>query len=98
MIEINIKTISTYVKLLGGFKEHKIKLKENSRIKELIDMLIELFGDDLKETLFDGYELRKVKRGISMFVNGRNIFALDGLDTILKSGDEILILPPIGGG
>jgi molybdopterin converting factor small subunit len=31
-------------------------------------------------------------------VNGRDITFLNGLKTILKDGDEILIIPPVAGG
>jgi molybdopterin converting factor small subunit len=31
-------------------------------------------------------------------VNGQDIAFLNRLETVLKEGDEILILPPVGGG
>jgi len=98
MIEINVKTISMYVKVLGGKSKQKMILKENSRIQDLFDALISMYGDDIKETFFEKYETKKSKPGTAMYLNGRNIFALDGLDTELKSEDEFLILPPIAGG
>jgi sulfur-carrier protein len=35
---------------------------------------------------------------VGIFVNGRNIRQGDGLETPLSDGDEIRLLPPIGGG
>jgi MoaD family protein len=35
---------------------------------------------------------------VGLFVNGRNIRQGQGLDTPLEDGDEIRLLPPIGGG
>jgi MoaD family protein len=35
---------------------------------------------------------------VGVFVNGRNIRQREGLDTPLADGDEIRLLPPIGGG
>jgi sulfur-carrier protein len=35
---------------------------------------------------------------VGVFVNGRNIRQGMGLDTLLEGGDEIRLLPPIGGG
>jgi len=31
-------------------------------------------------------------------VNGQTISFLDGMETLLKEGDEVLILPPVSGG
>jgi len=98
MIEITIKTISSYIKLLGGKREQKIELQENSSIQALFDVLLLMYGDDIKETFFEEYDTQKSRRGTTMYLNGSNIFALNGLDTLLKSGDEFLILPPIAGG
>lgn len=98
MIEINVKTISSYVKLLGGKKEQIITLPENSSVKALLDVLISMYGDSVKETFFEDYESQKNRWGTSMYINGSNIFALKSLDTMLNSGDEFLILPPIAGG
>ena len=35
---------------------------------------------------------------VGIFVNGRNIRQSEGLSTLLSDGDEIRLLPPIGGG
>ncbi len=35
---------------------------------------------------------------VGVFLNGRNIRLGEGLDTPLAEGDEIRIIPPIGGG
>ncbi len=35
---------------------------------------------------------------VGVFVNGRNVRQGQGLDTPLAEGDEIRLLPPIGGG
>ncbi len=35
---------------------------------------------------------------VGVFVNGRNVRQGEGLATLLKDGDEIRLLPPIGGG
>jgi MoaD family protein len=35
---------------------------------------------------------------VGIFVNGRNIRSVDGMDTALRDGDEIRLMPPIAGG
>ena len=38
------------------------------------------------------------KMWVGVFVNGKNIRALQGLDTPLNDGDKMNIVPPISGG
>ena len=40
----------------------------------------------------------KVRRFVNIFVNGDDIRFLDNLDTALKEGDEVSIVPAIAGG
>lgn len=40
----------------------------------------------------------KVRRFVNIFVNGDDIRFLDNLDTALKDGDEVSIVPAIAGG
>ena len=43
-------------------------------------------------------ETAKVRRHINVFVNSLHVRDLKGLDTTLKSGDEIIVLPAVSGG
>jgi molybdopterin converting factor small subunit len=40
----------------------------------------------------------KLKTGIAILVNGRNINFLQGLNTSLVPGDKVTIIPPAAGG
>ena len=35
---------------------------------------------------------------VSVFLNGRSVRELSGLDTPIAEGDELLLVPPLGGG
>jgi molybdopterin synthase sulfur carrier subunit len=35
---------------------------------------------------------------VGIFINGRNVRSVDGMDTVLSDGDEIRLMPPIAGG
>ena len=43
-------------------------------------------------------ESGEVRRFVNVFVNGEDIRFLQGLDTSLKSGDEVSIVPAMAGG
>ncbi len=96
MIEVTVRAILGIISLVGGHREQIIKIEENSNVSDLIEKLIGMYGEDLRNKLLN--ESKEVKLGIVIFLNGRNILALDGLSTTLDEGDDLLIFPPVGGG
>ena len=62
---------------------------------EAIDKLIEKYGKQLTEIMFDSGELN---RFLKFYIKGRNIPENDKMNAPLKPDDEIAILIIIGGG
>lgn len=50
----------------------------------------------LRERLMD--ESGELRRFVNVFVNGEDVRFLSGLETPLKSGDEVSIVPAVAGG
>lgn len=50
----------------------------------------------LKDKVWD--EQGGLSSTVNVFVNGRNIIWLDGLNTVLVEGDSVAIFPPVAGG
>ena len=90
------------VKFIGAFRnasgkgkftvasEGRISLKE--AIKGIVGEL-----PKLKRVLIDP-ELESPKPNTLILVNGKEISVLNGLDTILENGDEVVFVPVIHGG
>lgn len=49
-----------------------------------------------KERLYD--EKGELRRFINIFLNGEDVRFLEGLNTTVKDGDEISIIPAVAGG
>ena len=95
-INIKIRTILKLKKIIGkGAVE--LSVKEGTTLEEALDKMVETFGKELESSLFSS-EDRSLLQHIRLIVNGRDIAFLNGLQTVLKEGDEILILPPVSGG
>lgn len=62
---------------------------------EAIDKLIEKYGEQFTEIMFDSGELN---RFLKFYIKGRNIPETDKMNSPLKPDDEIAILIIIGGG
>jgi sulfur-carrier protein len=67
---------------------------EGHTVRALIDNL-EVKHPGMKDRLVDEKGLR---RFINLYLGDEDVRFLDGLDTQLKSGDELSIIPAIAGG
>ena len=77
-------------------KEREVELNfDQITVKEMVEELAKRYGDEFKNRLVEGGELR---RFVNIYVNGEDIRHLDGLNTVVKKGDEVSILPAVSGG
>ncbi len=67
---------------------------DGSTVGEVLDSLYERF-DELRSRIAEDGGLR---RFVNVYVGGEDIRFLDGLDTAVKDGDEVTILPAVAGG
>lgn len=68
---------------------------EASNIREAIEKLEEIYPG-FKERLLD--EQGEVRKFVNLYLNDEDIRFLQGLDTKLKDGDVLSIVPAIAGG
>ena len=68
---------------------------QGSNVKSLVDDLENKYPG-IKERICD--ETGQVRRFVNVYVNGDDIRFLQNLDTALKEGDNISIVPAIAGG
>ena len=67
---------------------------DGATVGEVLDSLYERFGE-LRDRIAEDGGLR---RFVNVYVDGEDIRFLDGLDTVVKDGDEVTILPAVAGG
>ncbi|MBC7129646.1 MoaD/ThiS family protein [Candidatus Bathyarchaeota archaeon] len=90
------------VKFLGSFKHICgrnrviIDVKKSITIKELILKIVDTFPS-LKNALIDP-ELEDPRPNTLIIINGKEISVLEGLNTLLKDGDEVVFVPVLHGG
>lgn len=81
---------------LSGKTEFTVSFQEGISIKELVSKITQEFPD-LKQT-FSDQELNDSRSNSLVLVNGREISVLNGYETKLKDGDEIVFVPVVHGG
>lgn len=96
MIRLKVRTILDLKRILGK-REVEISAPENSTLQELLVTMVDTWGEELGSQLFEPNTTSPLSH-IRLMVNGQDIAFLNRLETVLQDGDEILILPPVGGG
>ena len=92
-MKIKIKLLKPFSNAVG---KSEIDLDFNGHIlKDLIKYLTNQYPN-LKKKFYS--ETNEVTEYICIFINDKPASALNGIDTKLKNGDEILFFIPISGG
>lgn len=95
MIKINISFLSLLADIISE-EEIVLSIKEDSTIKDVLNILSKKYGNLLRETIFTSSET--LNNYIIIGLNGRDIRSLDNFKTLLHDGDKISFLPAIAGG
>ena len=85
------------IKDVIGQRLTEIELSSGSTVDDFLTYMKERWGDELSTRLFHPNSV-EVLPYVRVMVNGQTIEFLEGTETPLKDGDEILILPPVSGG
>ncbi|WP_416149615.1 ubiquitin-like small modifier protein 1 [Salipaludibacillus sp. HK11] len=89
-----IKVFATFREICDG-KTIQVPYEEGRFIGEILDDVISQFPE-MEEELFTPE--RRVKQHVHVFINGRNIIHLDGLESEVKPEDQLALFPPVAGG
>jgi molybdopterin synthase sulfur carrier subunit len=96
LIQVKVRTILELKKIFGQgqFEE---SLADGSTVGDFLLQITKNWSDEKASRLFEP-GTSKLLPHIQLMVNGRSIRILDNFETELEDGDELTILPPVGGG
>jgi len=96
VITINIRFFGIF-KRLSGKNQINLVLEETATVCEVISKLTETFSNEFKQVLVDS-QLVDIRPNALILVGGKEISALQGLETDVKDGDEVVLIPMVHGG
>jgi MoaD family protein len=76
---------------LAGQRQQVVSIQEGARLSDLLKQLSYKYGSDIQE------EVKKTK-WLRILINGREYNLINGMETVLKHQDEVIILPFLAGG
>ena len=91
-MEISVRIPTPLRRLTNG--QDKATLT-STNIKNMVDDLEENFPGMKKRLCDDEGNLRNF---VNVYINGEDLRFLNGIDTALKNGDEISLVPAVAGG
>jgi sulfur-carrier protein len=95
-VRVTIHTILNLKQIIGA-RQLDVELTDEARVKDLLFLMKTRWGEALSPHLFvEGTDT--LIPHIRIMVNGRQIEYLDRTETLLREGDEVLILPLVAGG
>lgn len=95
MIEVDLKIYFSFRNRLDNKGNIALEVPDTATVGKVLEVFIDKFPD-FEDELFE--EPGEIRRFIQIRVNQKSITGSDGLNTKLKEGDEIQILPKLGGG
>jgi sulfur-carrier protein len=95
-VTVKVRTIGLLRSLLGR-AELDVALTDGGTVADLLASLADSYGEQVASH-FAEPEDTAVHPPLRVMVNGRDIAVLGGRQTVLRDGDEILVLTPIAGG
>jgi adenylyltransferase/sulfurtransferase len=95
MVKVNVK-FSVMFKNTTGTTSASVDVAGET-VRDLIDALIRQFGPHFGERVLDA-KTGGIRRFVNIFVNGKDIRNLQGVDTKLEEGAEVRLIPAVAGG
>lgn len=93
MAKIKFTVPGVLASITGGNRE--INMEANT-VSDAISGLVSKYGNEFERRVLE--VSGEPKRLLNFYVNGKNIKFLSNLETELKDGDVVMLLPAVGGG
>jgi molybdopterin synthase sulfur carrier subunit len=97
-LQVSVRFFTSLREIVGK-KEEMIEFPEGEQITvdKVLKTLAQRYGKRFIEYVYDS-KSGEVRSFLQFLVNGKSATTLNGLETALKDGDVLAILPPVGGG
>ena len=82
---------------LGVEQTENIELKDNASVSDLLLLLAEKHGEPFKKAVYEPKE-PDLKPYHILSINGLLLNQLHGIETKLKDGDRVVLMPVVTGG
>jgi molybdopterin synthase sulfur carrier subunit len=97
VLKVKVEFLGHVRNVIGSEREEEVEISEGSSIADLLAMLSEKYGEPFKKAVYEKSGA-DVKSNYIITVNGYLLNQLNGVETKLKNGDQVILLPIVSGG
>lgn len=97
MLRIKVEYLGHIRNIINSGRGEEVEIREEASITDLLMVLSEKYGDPFKKAIYEKSG-GDVKSNYIITVNGYLLNQLNGVETKLKNGDRVTILPIVSGG
>jgi molybdopterin synthase sulfur carrier subunit len=96
-LKVTVEYLGYIKQTLGVEQGEHVELKDDALVRDLLFLLAEKHGEPFKKTVYEpkGVDL---KPHYIVSVNGLLLNQLNGIETKLKDGDRVVLMPVVTGG
>jgi molybdopterin synthase sulfur carrier subunit len=94
-VKITVRLFTT-LREFAGTKREELEFSTAVNVENVLDALVNRYGKEFRDYLYD--EEKRVRGHLQLLINGKSVGLLEDMKTILKDGDQLAIIPPVGGG
>jgi MoaD family protein len=96
-LKVKVEYLGHVKNMIGDKRQEEIELRSDSSIADLLVILSRKYGEPFKKAVYEpgGADL---KSNFMATVNGCLLNQLKGVETKLKSGDHVILMPVVSGG
>lgn len=96
-MKVTVDYLGSIKQTLGLKQAEQVELEENASVSDLLSLLAQKYGDPFKKAVYEPKGL-DLKPHHILSVNGLLLNQLNGIETKLKDGDHIILMPVVIGG
>jgi molybdopterin synthase sulfur carrier subunit len=97
ILKVTVDYLGSIKQTLGLKQAEQVELEENASVSDLLSLLAEKHGDPFKKAVYEPKGL-DLKPHHILSINGLLLNQLNGIETKLKDGDHVILMPVVTGG
>lgn len=96
-MKVKVEYLGHIKNIIGSKRQEEIEIEDHASIADLLMLLSKKYGEPFKKAVYEFGGL-DVKSNFMATVNGYLLNQLKGVETKLKNGDRVTLMPVVSGG
>jgi len=96
-LKVKVEYLGHVRNVIGSNREEEVEIEEEASVADLLNVLLEKYGEPFRKAIYEP-KGKDVKTNYIITVNGYLLNQLNGIQTKLKQGDHVILLPVVSGG